>query len=75
MQQADPIRFYRYMNVDVFVYKLMCWFTNGARFSTDQENCDTFQYYPEVAMLTASNVMRIDAWSLDEHTADGFIQA
>jgi hypothetical protein len=59
-EHAEPVMFYRYFNVDLLVYKLTSWFGNGARFCLSGPLCDTFKFYPEIAMLTANNILRID---------------
>ena len=47
------------------VYKMTSWISNGAQ-CCYTARYDTFKYYPEIGVLTALNVSKIDALKLED---------
>ena len=77
-QQTDYVNFYRYFASDLMVYKMTSWIGNGAK-SCYTDRYDTFKYYPEIGVLTAINVSKVDALLLGDdwlvtHFAETFIR-
>lgn len=57
------------------MYKIVRWFSNGGRTCYTGRN-DTFKLYPEIGVLTAMNIRKIDKLMVDdETTANYFIHS
>lgn len=47
------------------MYKIVRWFSHGGKTCYTGRN-DTFKLYPEIGVLTAINIKKIDALMFDE---------
>lgn len=57
------------------MYKIVRWFSHGGKTCYTGKN-DTFKLYPEIGVLTAINIKKIDELHFDEQSVtDYFIEA
>jgi hypothetical protein len=69
------VNFYHRFNSDLLMYKVVRWFSEGGKTCYTGRN-DTFKLYPEIGVLTALNIKKIDELKLsDSNMAKNFIEA
>ena len=74
-ETVETVNFYNQFNSDLLMYKIVRWFSNGGKTCYTGRN-DTFKMYPEIGVLTAINIKKLDALAFDEPTiTDHFIDA
>lgn len=64
-ENMENVNFYHRFNADLLMYKIVRWFGAGARTCYTGRN-DTFKLYPEIGVLTALNIAKIDALKLED---------
>lgn len=63
----EATNFYHHFNSDLLIYKITRWFSHGGKTCYTGRQ-DTFKLYPEIGVLTALNIKKLDELFADNES-------